>query len=324
MPIARSAICALMKPLRLLLPLLFCLFAAVSAPADPLKIGVLLKGKNDFWVAVAKGASQAGQKLGVEVIVKSPPTEADVGIQVRLLGILASEGIQALVIAPCNKDALARPVAALAAKGVKIVVIDSPLSGSAGYVFVGTDQKAAGQAAGRLVAGLVTEGDEVAILRHVQGGGAPEMRESAALAAILAAHPNLVVHGDIYASSVPGLEGDRSRLLLSKYPQVKAIFASGSPGAMAMLKVLTETGGNSSAKLVGGRFNLNPQVVAGIKSGKLAGWIAQLPEDVGIKGVESAQALVNSQTVPAVVPTKFLVVTQDNLADPEVQRLLSL
>lgn len=324
MPIARSAICALMKPLRLLLPLLFCLFAAVSAPADPLKIGVLLKGKNDFWVAVAKGASQAGQKLGVEVIVKSPPTEADVGIQVRLLGILASEGIQALVIAPCNKDALARPVAALAAKGVKIVVIDSPLSGSAGYVFVGTDQKAAGQAAGRLVAGLVTEGDEVAILRHVQGGGAPEMRESAALAAILAAHPNLVVHGDIYASSVPGLEGDRSRLLLSKYPQVKAIFASGSPGAMAMLKVLTETGGNSSAKLVGGGFNLNPQVVAGIKSGKLAGWIAQLPEDVGIKGVESAQALVNSQTVPAVVPTKFLVVTQDNLADPEVQRLLSL
>jgi ribose transport system substrate-binding protein len=313
-----------MKPLRLLLPLLVWIVAAVSAPADPLKIGVLLKGKNDFWAAVAKGASQAGQKLGAEVIVKSPPTEADVGIQVRLLGILASEGIQALIIAPCNKDSLARPVAALAAKGVKIVVIDSPLSGSAGYVFVGTDQRAAGQAAGRLVAGLVTEGDEVAILRHVQGGGAPEMRESAALAELLAAHPNLVVHGDIYASSVPGLEGDRSRLLLSKYPQVKAIFASGSPGAMAMLKVLSESGGSSQAKLVGGGFNLNPEVVAGLQSGKLAGWIAQLPQDVGAKGVESALALVNGQTVPAVVPTQFLVVTKANLSDPQVQSLLSL
>ncbi len=42
------------------------------------------------------------------------------------------------------------------------------------------------------------------------------------------------------------------------------------------------------------------------------------------KGVESAVALVNGQTVPAVVPTRFLVVTKDNLADPQVQSLLSL
>jgi ribose transport system substrate-binding protein len=271
-----------------------------------------------------QGATEAGRAAGAEIIVKAPLSEMDVGIQTQLLNALAAQGIQALVIVPTNKDALAGPVAALAAKGVKIVVVDSPLAGTAEHVFVGTNQRGAGEAAGQLLAKLVETGDEVTFLKHIQGSGATEEREIGALGKLREAHPGIVVHGDIYSGTEKGVEDQRAELVLTKYPNTKAVFASGSPGTMAMLKMLQQKGVAGKVKLVGFGFNLNPEVAAAIESGAMDGWIAQLPREVGRKGVETAVALLKGQTVPAVAYTDFLVVTKDNLKDPKVQALLNL
>jgi len=311
-----------MKSLRILAPLFF-LFGAVAAGGAPVRIGVLLKGKTAFWAAMEKGVNEAAAKAGVEVIVKSPRDEMDVAVQIRLLGVLADQNIQALVIAPCS-DSLAVPLQALADKGVKIVIVDTPLAGLPDAPFVGTDQKAAGKAAAVLLNLQLADGDEVAFLRNSQGRGAANVREAGALAKLIAAHPQIVVHGDIYASSESGLEAQHSELVLSKYPQVKAIFSSGSPGTMAMLKVLTAHKSAGTIKFVGCGFNLNPAVVAGLEDGTMTGWIAQLPQETGRKGVESALALVNGQMIPQTIPTEFLVITKDRLSDPKIQSLLNL
>jgi ribose transport system substrate-binding protein len=307
----------------ILVPIVFVLSAGFVLGAEA-KIGVLLKAKNAFWTSMEKGATEAGRAAGAEIIVKSPILETDVGVQIQLLNALAAQGIQALVIAPTNKDALAVPVAALAAKGVKIVVVDSPLAGNAEHVFVGTDHRAAGEAAGRLLASMVQAKDEVAFLKHIQGSGASEEREIGALGKLREAYPGVAVHGDIYASTEKGVEEQRAELVLTKYPNAKAVLASGTPGTMAMLKVLQQKGLAGKIKFVGFGFNLNPEVAAAIESGAMQGWIAQLPKEVGFKGVETAVALLKGQTVSAVVNTEFLVVTKDNLKDPKVQALLAL
>jgi len=298
--------------------------APLASYSAPIIVGVLLKGHSDFWTAVGQGAEKAGLQAGATVIIKSPPAETDVAIQVALLRALSEQGISALVIAPTSKETLAGPVTALAAKGVKIVVIDSPLAGDVATTFVGTNQQAAGAAAGRLLAGLVGDEDEVAFLRHNQSGGATLLRETGALVQLHSVHPNVTIHGDVYASTEPGVEADRSQLLLSKYPHAKAIFASGTPGTMAMLQVLTAQKPASSVKLIGCGFDLNPAVVAALKAGTMAGWIAQLPHDIGAKGMKAALAAVAGQTIPSVIPTEFLVVTKDNLDDPKIQGLLAL
>jgi len=300
-----------------------CLAWLIPALSAAPKIGVLLKGRSDFWNAVEKGAVDAGQKLGVEVVVKAPLNETDVAVQIRLLAALGAQGVQAIVIAPCNQNTLAAPIAALAAKGIKVVVIDSPLSGSAGGTFVGTNQRAAGEAAGRRLAGLIGENDEVSVLKHAQNNVATQEREDGALAALLAAYPHLVVHSDIYASSETGVESERSALLLSKYPGTKAILASGTPGTMAMLKLLEQRKPGGSIKFLGFGFNLNPDVAAAIADGTMQGWIAQLPRDVGYKGVEAAAALLAGQKVAPVISTDFIVVTKADLQDPKVQALLT-
>src|SRR3954469_21725623 len=190
--------------MRLILSRLLCAGLISCWPASLIpapKIGVLLKGHAPFWDAVEKGAIDAGRKAGVEVIVKAPVSETDIAVQIQLLNALAAQGITALVIAPCSKDALAAPVAALAAKGVKVVVIDSALDGKSSPVFVATDQQAAGESAGKLLASLVSDSDEVSFLKHSQTSGATAQREAGALSAFRIAHPKVAIHADIYASS---------------------------------------------------------------------------------------------------------------------------
>lgn len=301
-----------------------CVLCVASSLSAAPKIAVLLKGKTPFWSAVEKGALEAGETVGAEVVVKAPLTESDISVQIQLLNVLAAQGASAIVIAPINKDALAVPIAALVAKGLKIVVIDTPLTGKAAPVFIGTDHEAAGQAAGELLAKLVGEGDEVSFLKHAQTGGATLQREKGALTTFRAVHPKNIVHGDIYGGVDAGGEMDKARLLLAQYPKTKAIFTSGTPGTMAMLKVLQEKNLAGTVKLVGCGFNLNPEVAAALESGAMSGWIAQLPKEVGMKGVKAAADLLAGEDIPAVMHTDFLVITKDNLKDPKIQGLLTL
>jgi ribose transport system substrate-binding protein len=300
------------------------LLATAFGHGAPLKIGVLLKAKSSFWSAVEKGALEAGARLGADVVVKAPLAESDIGVQIQLLNALVRLNVQALVIAPDHRDALAAPVAAAAAKGIKVVVIDSALAGDAAHVFLGTDQRKAGEAAGALLAKLLRDGDDVVLLKHNQTGGATEQREIGASEMIHAALPHSAIHGDIYAGSEAGMELQKAQLVFEKYARARGILSSGTPGTMAMLKVLKARGLAGKIPFIGFGFNLNPEVAAALESGALKAWIAQLPKDLGTQGVETAVALAKGETRPATVTIDFVVITKDNLQDPKVQALLNL
>jgi ribose transport system substrate-binding protein len=289
------------------------------------KVGLLVKAHNvGIWAAVEKGAAAAAAKADVDLTVRGPLTESDVGVQIRLLNALAAQGMQAIIIAPINKEALAVPIASIAVKGVKIVVIDTPITGSAAPVFIGTDHEAAGRAAGTLLAKLVGPSDEAALFKHSQSSGATVQRDTGALAGYRAVYPNGVLYGDIYASTEPGAEKEHAETLLKTHPNVKAILATGTAGTLAMLDVLKQKDLAGSIKLVGFGFNLNPRVADAIDSGAMAGWIAQLPNEIGAKGVEAAVRLLNGETVPPVIHTDVVVVTKENLKDPKIQALLTM
>jgi ribose transport system substrate-binding protein len=269
-----------------------------------------------------KGAVDAGAKAGAEVVVKSPPSEADVAVQIQLLNAMATQNFDALVIVPANQEALAAPVAAIAAKGTKIVILESPLSVKGVPVFVGTDHSKAGEAAGQLVASLVAEADEISFLNSSQTNSATTAREKAAMGKLRELRAKCAVHADIYASAEAGGEADKARLLLTRYPATKAIFSSGTGGTLAMLKVLQEQNRAGAIKLVGFGFNLNPDVAEAIGNGKMHGWIAWQPRELGKQGVETALALIKGENVPAMVNTDFVVVTAQNLKEASVQALM--
>jgi ribose transport system substrate-binding protein len=204
---------------------------------------------------------------------------------------------------------------------VKIVVLESPLAGDDWPVFVGTDHVAAGEAAGALLADLVTDAEEVSFLNHSQTNSATSAREKGALAKFREKRPNNVVRSDIYASAEAGGEAEKARLLLQRYPATKAIFASGTNGTLAMLKVLEEKKLAGPIKLVGFGFNLAPEIADALTTGKLHGWIAWQPRELGVSGVQTAVKLLKGEAVPRFVGTDFVVVTPANMREGKVQAL---
>ncbi|HTZ19879.1 MAG TPA: substrate-binding domain-containing protein [Opitutaceae bacterium] len=288
----------------------------------PLKIGVLLKDKTPgFWVYAEKGVNEAAQTLGVEVVVRAPPTVMDVGAQVRLLASLSHENINALVIAPTNPDNVEQSVAEFVAKGVKVVTLDTQLKEGLAQAFVGADQDAMGEAAAKIFVALLKDGDEVAVLRNNGIDRTVLEREKKAFDALKSV--KVVLHADIYASSEKDTEEDQARLLLAKYPNTKAVFVSATRGTLAMIKAIREKGLVGKVQVVGFGLYLPAEASAAITDGILAGWVAQQPKDLGYKGVETAVALLQGKSVPAVVHPSFLVLTKENYRDPKIQAVLN-
>jgi ribose transport system substrate-binding protein len=230
--------------------------------------------------------------------------------------------VQAIVVAPGHPEALNEAIARHEAAGLKVVVIDSPLLNAQSSAYVGTDQYAAGVAAGKLMASLIGPTDDVCLFRHNQNGSATAQREAGVVAALREARPEVAIRGDIYSSTVPGEEPARARVLLDRHPDARAVLASGTPGTMAMLATLADSPRAGHIHFIGFGFNLNPPVVKALETGVMHGWIAQIPEEVGAGGMRTALALLNGQAVPATTHIPFRIITKDNLRDPEVQRLL--
>lgn len=310
--------------IRPVVTLLALCLALPAVQAEGHKIGVLLKGKTKFWAVVEQGAIAAGEKLGVDVVVKTPPTESDVSAQILMLNALAKQGMEAIVLVPTNKETLAKPAAALVAQGIKIIILDSPLDGDAASAFIGTNHHAAGEAAGELIKKLVTENDQISLFRHSQDNAATNSRENGAVEKLKEAYPKIVIFSDVFSGNEKDVQIERAKLLLTKHPATKLVLASSTPATMAMLGVLSHHEPLGEIKLVGFGYNLNDEVSAALEAGTLHGWVAQQPKEIGYQGVVAALDLLNGKTVPPVHSIDVFIVTKENLHDAKSQALLKL
>src|SRR5262245_10027008 len=128
-------------------------------PAARFRIAVIPKGTTHaFWQAIHAGALKAARERGVAVVWEGPPREDQRQEQQNIVERFSSEGVDAIVLAPCDRRSLVAPVEAALKKGIPVVIIDSGLEespavrGSPKYLGdVMTDNREGGRrAAGRL------------------------------------------------------------------------------------------------------------------------------------------------------------------------------
>ncbi len=79
--------------------------------------------------------------------------------------------------------------------------------------------------------------------------------------------------------------------LLTAHPDVQAVFAQNDEMALGALRAL-QTAGKSDVMVVG--FDGTPDGEA-VNDGKLAATIAQLPDQIGAKGVETADKVLKGE-----------------------------
>lgn len=294
--------------------------------AAALRIAVIPKGTtHEFWKAVHAGAVRAGRELdGVEIVYRGPEREDNREQQVALVQNFISSGVDAIVLAPLDVQALLQPVRLAGQSGIPVVVIDSGLAGDAGtdYIsYIATDNLEGGRIAGHHMADLLGGTGRVLLLRHQEGSESTMNRERGFTAA-LAEHPGIeLIDPKRYSGATSATAQAAAESLLITHGDVDGVFCANESSTFGMLLALRGRGLAGAVKFIG--FDASVPLVEALRGGELHGLILQNPMSMGYLGVTTAVAHVRGQPVELRVDTGVTLVTRDNMDEPAIADLLS-
>ena len=295
----------------------------VAAENRP-QIAVIPKGTAfTFWKAVHAGAKSAADDLNVDIIWTGPNDEGDRRQQIEVVQNFISLGVDAIVLAPTDEVALARPVETAVARNIPVVIIDSNLKSDVQSSFVATDNREGGRMAARQLARVMDGKGNVILLRYSEGNASNDQREDGFLEELAAASPEIkVISSNQYAGTTKESAFQASQNLLNRFgDEVNGIFCPNEPVAFGMLRALETSKRAGKIKFVG--FDAGESLIEGMREGSIHGLVAQDPFNMGYQGVKTAVAVLNGETVEKRIPTRVVTITPENLESEEIQALIS-
>ncbi len=306
------------------LSLLALLILPVFSLAAKITVAVIPKGTiHEYWKTVHAGAVKASREDSVDIIWQGPSKEDDRKGQIEVVQNFISRGVSAIVLAPLDETALARPVEAADKRGIKTVIIDSDLKSKAFASFVATDNYAAGKLAAKHMADLLgKKPSKVMVMRYLEGSASNSYREDGFLDGIKEYAPNVqVISSNQYAGVTAESALKTAQNLLNKFSEVDGIFTPNAPTTFGMLRALQTAGRAKKVKLIG--FDATEPLLNAMKVGEIEGLVVQDPFRIGYLGVKTAVAAVRGQKVEKRIDTGARFITAGNLSDPDVKELVS-
>ncbi len=300
-----------------------------SAPAKKtFQIAVIPKGTtHEFWRSIHAGAVRAerefaAQGVDVRVIWKGPIREDDREQQIQVVEGFLSQGVSGIVLAPLDARALVRPVEEAGNSNIPVVIFDSALESKKIVSYVATENLKGGRLAGEYMARLLQGKGKVLMLRYQEGSASTEAREQGFLEALKAFPGIEVISSDQHAGPTRDTAKRASENLLNRYGrEVQGVFAVNESAAAGMLLALQDLGRAGKVSFVG--FDAHQVFIEAMKRGEMSGFVLKNPFEMGYQAVRTMVQHLQGQTVPGFIDTGVQVVTPENMATPEMRRLLS-
>ena len=305
-------------------------FAAVlanSAPAAPLRLGVVSDGgRPGFAEALRVGLTQGARELekpGEPIAIewREPAKLGDRSAQTRLVDEFVAAHVDVILLDAIDRQVLRAPVEKAALAGVPVVAVDSGVDGDAAARVVATDNRAAGREAARLLGKLLGGRGGVLLLRYQIHAAKTEQREEGFIEAITREFPHLkLVASDYHAGATIEAATNVSLTLLQRYAgQIDGVFASSETGSAGMLAALRRAPlAAGKVKFVGsdeGGGGLEPA----LRSGEAQGFIADDPLAMGRAAANAAVALARHTKPVSAAAVDFTVVTAAGRASPSIE-----
>ncbi len=185
---------------------------------------------------------------------------------------------------------------------------------------VSTDDYQAGVQAGQQMAKLLGGKGDVLIINLQAGVSTTDARGKGFIKGAQAS--GLHVVSQEYSGNSPAKAASITEATLSRYPNLKGIFAAtdfGAEGAVTALRAANKLG---QVKIVG--FDASPIMVSNLKQGNIQAIAAQQAQKIGIDGIDQvANALQGKPTTKSIaLPT--VTVTKANLNTPAAKAVIQL
>jgi len=312
------------------LALTLAIAASISsfAAGKTLKIAVIPKGtSHEFWKSIHAGAIKASQEMAakgqrVDIIWKGPLREDDRDQQISVVENFTGRRVDGIVLAPLDNRALIAPAETAVSAGIPVVIIDSALKSDRPISYISTDNFKGGELGAKQVAKVLNGRGNVILLRYQVGSASTEEREAGFLKEIKNYPDIKLISSDQYAGATRDSAYQAAQNLLNRYgKETEAIFAPCEPVAIGVMLALKDIGKAGGAiKLIG--FDTGTQSVDGLKRGDVQGLVVQNPMKMGYLGVMTIVQALNHEKVPKRVDTGVVMITRENMDEPEMKDLL--
>jgi len=283
------------------------------------KITLMVGVKGDpFYVSMECGAKAAADAAGAKLTVQGPD-KFDATLQNPLLDAVASAKPAALLVAPNDVKASAPPLKRIQDAGTKVVLVDTTVDDtSIGVSRIATDNNLGGQKAAEALSQLGVKG-KVLVISTDPGVSSVDARVAGfgSKAQELGFTP---VSDTQYSNNQPAKAAQIISAALAKDPDLAGVFATNLFTAQGVATGVKQAGKSGQVKVVG--FDAGPDQIKQLEAGDVQALVAQKPYDIGEQGVKEALAAMDGGTVEKEIETESLIVTKDNMTQPDVSKYI--
>lgn len=290
-------------------------FGYSAVPADEYTIAVVVKSAAiPVWESHIIAAKKAGKELGVKVLDYSPSKADNVEEQKRILEDLITTGVDAVILAPANTQAVRGPVQDLIDAGIPVVYDNTMGPDDVDYLtYVGVDNIEVGSVIARKMAGLIGEEGKVVVMEGVPGQSTSDLRTKGCVDTFAAEFPNIVVE-----KGVTKWQFDEGRKVAEDYitkwgDELSAMVSVGgnqAEGAVEAVRAASRQG----KVLISGFDVQEPQYTA-VENGGEVFTVSQGVYAQAYLSVVAAIKALNGEEVPRLIKCPITVVEKANLSE---------
>ncbi|CAM3791232.1 D-ribose-binding periplasmic protein precursor [Vibrio aerogenes CECT 7868] len=261
-----------------------CLPATVlgAAPKTDNCIAMVISGSDSrqFWAKMINGARLAGKELGMNVYARGTVNDKDTSGQKFILdSLLDKHHCRGVLIAPSDQARNA-DVARLKAQQIPVIYVDRDTGGDR-LLSVKTDNEAAGVLAAKKMSAALKGQGKVVLFRLEKGVVSTDAREAGFLKGAQSAGLKVISSG--YLGTRVGDATAIAAKTLSELGPVDGIFTPNDTTTIAVLQAREAIDYKRDVVHIG--FDQDTIITEALKKGKIEGYIAQLPFDIGYRAV---------------------------------------
>lgn len=263
-----------------------------------------------YWLAVREGADAAAKKFGVSVAFEAPASGLDLAAQIGMVNNAVTSGVNGIVLAAQNPQALLKPVKSAMSQHIPVVTVDSGLSPNISDCFLATSNVGAAAALAKYTAThLMNSKGQYGIVdfNHTASTG---IERPKGFNEGMKSFPNIKQMGPTQYSENSVSTGLRlAKTMMTQYPDLKVIFGANDRSALGPAEAVQRT--HAKVKVVG--FDADLGEIAYVKSGIIQASILQSPYDMGYYGVVALIDKLDGKSVPKLINTPYFMLTPKNL-----------
>jgi len=286
-----------------------------------LYIPLISKGfQHQFWQAVKQGAEQAAKDYKVNITFEGPESETMVDKQIDMLSAALAKKPAAIGFAALDSKAALPYLQKAKAAGIPVIAFDSGVDSDIPLTTCATDNVAAAAYAADMMAKLIGNQGEVAVIVHDQTSRTGIDRRDGFVNRIKAKYPKITIVSVQYGEGDHLKSTDLAKAIIQSHPNLKGFFGANEGSAIGVMNGVKEM--KKVGKIVVIGYDSGAAQIAAIRAGEMNGAITQNPVGIGYKTVESAVKALKGEKLPKIVDTGFYYYDKTNIDDPKIAAVL--